>query len=281
MTKYDIQIFAEIVDASALSRRGDPRARARTMRSKRRQCDRSRLPARHAVPASRGGRSRALKDKGYKVSVDFADPDELLRGGKAGADFLLSLNEDTLHVADRGRLDAGADPQGPRRPGLALPRHGCARCQAAAPISPIPCSTPSISASWSRSSAMPELRRERPDAEMLMGTGNLTELTDADTTGITAMLLGIASELAHQERARGAGEPAYAPHRSRSTISRGASCLPAAPTTSCRRTMPTGCSALHARKPFPQTPEEIAESRARGARQEFPHRDRRGRHPCL
>ena len=28
-----------------------------------------------------------------------------------------------------------------------------------------------------------------------MGTGNLTELTDADTTGITAVLLGIASEL--------------------------------------------------------------------------------------
>ncbi len=40
-----------------------------------------------------------------------------------------------------------------------------------------------------------EVRRERPDAEMLMGTGNLTELTDADTTGITAVLLGIASEL--------------------------------------------------------------------------------------
>ena len=40
-----------------------------------------------------------------------------------------------------------------------------------------------------------ELRRERPNAEILLGTGNLTELTDADTTGITAMLLGIASEL--------------------------------------------------------------------------------------
>ena len=39
------------------------------------------------------------------------------------------------------------------------------------------------------------VRRDRPNAEMLMGTGNLTELTDADTTGITAMLLGIASEL--------------------------------------------------------------------------------------
>ena len=40
-----------------------------------------------------------------------------------------------------------------------------------------------------------QVRRERPEAEMLMGTGNLTELTDADTTGITAILLGIASEL--------------------------------------------------------------------------------------
>ncbi len=67
-----------------------------------------------------------------------------------------------------------------------------------------------------------QVRRERPEAEMLMGTGNLTELTDADSVGITAMLLGIASELAHQERARGAGQPAYAPHLSRSTTWRGA-----------------------------------------------------------
>jgi dihydropteroate synthase-like protein len=41
-----------------------------------------------------------------------------------------------------------------------------------------------------------ELRRRLPDAEMMMGTGNLTELTEADTSGITAVLLGICSELA-------------------------------------------------------------------------------------
>ena len=41
-----------------------------------------------------------------------------------------------------------------------------------------------------------ELRRREPEAEILMGTGNLTELTDADTSGVTAMLLGICSELA-------------------------------------------------------------------------------------
>ncbi|MBN2701342.1 MAG: dihydropteroate synthase, partial [Methylothermaceae bacterium] len=40
-----------------------------------------------------------------------------------------------------------------------------------------------------------ETRRRYPDAEMLMGVGNLTELTHADTVGINAMLLGICSEL--------------------------------------------------------------------------------------
>jgi dihydropteroate synthase len=40
------------------------------------------------------------------------------------------------------------------------------------------------------------LRDRLPDAEILMGTGNLTELTDADSAGVTAVLLGICSELA-------------------------------------------------------------------------------------
>ena len=54
MTKYDIQIFAEIVDASALSYRGHPRPR-RGLCAQGRQRHRSRRPARHAVPASRAG----------------------------------------------------------------------------------------------------------------------------------------------------------------------------------------------------------------------------------
>ena len=58
-----------------------------------------------------------------------------------------------------------------------------------------------------------ELRRRRPDAEILMGTGNLTELTDADTTGINAVLMGIVSELRITQRARRAGEPALPPRR--------------------------------------------------------------------
>jgi dihydropteroate synthase-like protein len=40
-----------------------------------------------------------------------------------------------------------------------------------------------------------ELRRRLPDVRILMGIGNLTELTEADTTGINAALFGIIAEL--------------------------------------------------------------------------------------
>ena len=42
---------------------------------------------------------------------------------------------------------------------------------------------------------MPNCAGGFPTAEILMGTGNLTELTDADSGGVTATLLGICSEL--------------------------------------------------------------------------------------
>jgi dihydropteroate synthase len=41
-----------------------------------------------------------------------------------------------------------------------------------------------------------EIRRRMPDAEMLMGIGNLTELTDADSAAINVLLLGFCQELA-------------------------------------------------------------------------------------
>src|SRR5205823_6700494 len=40
-----------------------------------------------------------------------------------------------------------------------------------------------------------EVRRRFPDAEMLMGIGNLTELTDADSAGINVLFLGFCLEL--------------------------------------------------------------------------------------
>jgi dihydropteroate synthase-like protein len=40
-----------------------------------------------------------------------------------------------------------------------------------------------------------ETRRRHPKAEMLMGLGNLTELTDADSIGINAVMAGVVTEL--------------------------------------------------------------------------------------
>jgi dihydropteroate synthase len=39
------------------------------------------------------------------------------------------------------------------------------------------------------------VRRRYPDAEMLMGIGNLTELTAADSTGVNALLIAVCQEL--------------------------------------------------------------------------------------
>src|SRR6185436_15072153 len=41
-----------------------------------------------------------------------------------------------------------------------------------------------------------ETRRRYPDAEMMMGIGNLTELTDADSAAINVVLLGFCQEVA-------------------------------------------------------------------------------------
>ena len=40
-----------------------------------------------------------------------------------------------------------------------------------------------------------EVRRQYPQVKMMMGVGNITELTHADTLGMNALLLGICSEL--------------------------------------------------------------------------------------
>jgi dihydropteroate synthase-like protein len=258
MSNYDIQIFAEIIDATAmtieeiLERAEDYSFKGADV------IDLGCLPDTpfpHLEDAV-----RALKKHGYKVSIDSADPDELLRGGKAGADYLLSLNESTLHIADEVTAipvlipkDHG-DMESLYRAMDAL--HAKGKPYLADPVlDPINFGFMESLERYAR------LRRERPDVEILLGTGNLTELTDADTTGTTAMLIGIASELKighvlvvqvspHTRRT-------YEEHdiaRRLMFASRADGELPKGYTDALL--------CLHAKRPFPQTPEEIAENAA-------------------
>lgn len=57
------------------------------------------LPTRHPVPSLEEA-VKALHYAGVKVSVDSLVEDELLRGGRAGADYLFSLSSKTLWISD-------------------------------------------------------------------------------------------------------------------------------------------------------------------------------------
>jgi dihydropteroate synthase-like protein len=201
---------------------------------------------------------KALKEKGYQVSVDSADPDELLRGGKAGADFLLSLNEDTLGIADQVESVPVLIPKD--HGDLASLYRAMAALDAKGKKYLVdPVLDPINFGFMSSLERYAQVRRERPDAEMLMGTGNLTELTDADTTGITAVLLGIASEL----HIKTVLVVQVSPH-TRRTIEEHDLARRIMYAARAEHDLPKdyadGLLALHSRRPFPQTSEEIEEA---------------------
>src|SRR5262245_27336460 len=192
LSKHDIRIFAEIVDAPALTVE-QLLARARAMAAA--SADVIDLGCQPGVPFPHlEDAIRALKEEGLKVSVDSGDFDELERGARAGADALLSLTRETLALARDTGVEAVLVPS--RRGDLdsvieaidQASRWGL-RIMADPVLDPIHFG---FTESLMRYA---ELRRLCPETPMLMGTGNLTELTEADTTGITALLLGICSEL--------------------------------------------------------------------------------------
>jgi hypothetical protein len=120
--------------------------------------------------------------------------DELLRGGRAGAVYLMSLNVDTLWIAD----EVPATPiLVAREPGDTASLHQAIDTLLARgkpfPADPILDPIPfGFAASIARYVG---LRERYPQVAIMLGIGNVTELTEADTTGINALLFGIAAEL--------------------------------------------------------------------------------------
>ena len=192
LSQRSVEIFAEIVDAPRLPGAAIvERARA-LARDGADVIDVGCLP--ETAFAHLEDSVRALKAEGFRVSVDSVDVQELLRGGGAGADFLLSLTADTLWVADEVASTPVLIPRTPADVAsldeaiAGMQQRG--RAFFADPIlDPIPFG---FTASIVRYHA---LRQRFPDVAIMMGIGNLTELVEADTSGINALLLGIAAEL--------------------------------------------------------------------------------------
>ncbi len=202
----------------------------------------------------------ALKAAGLAVSVDSQDSEELLRGGRAGADYLLSLHLDTLWIADEVAATPVLIPRTPHDEASlhqAVERLAArGRAFLADPIlDPIPFGFTSSIVRYHR------LRERYPDAPIMMGVGNLTELTEADTSGINALLFGIAAELG----VAAVLTTQVSPHARRAV--READWARRIMTAAARQgTLPKGLSdrlmTVHAKDPFPDSAEEIAATAA-------------------
>lgn len=265
LSRHDVRIFAEIVEApssdvaSILARAAAYRAAGADV------IDLGCLPDTpfpHLEDAI-----TALRGAGHRVSVDSGNVEELRRGGKAGADFLLSLTEETLGLAD----EVSATPV------LIPARHGDMDSllramdrmdRSGRPYLADPILDP-IHFGFAESLARyVDLRRRRPQADILMGTGNLTELTDADSGGVTAALMGIVSEL----HIRNVLVVQVSPHCRRAVRETDAArrlMFAAREESSLPSQIDSSLLALHDRKPFPADATEIAEMAAAVADDNF------------
>ncbi|HVE08261.1 MAG TPA: DUF6513 domain-containing protein, partial [Paraburkholderia sp.] len=255
LSRYTTAIFAEIVDAPRLDLRGIAARAKRYADQGADVIDVGCLPDTpfpHLEDAV-----HMLKEAGYRVSVDSMLTDELLRGGRAGADYLMSLNADTLWIAD----------EVPATPILVArdPRDTASLHQAidtllarGKPFLADPILDP-IPFGFAASVARYVVLRERyPQIPLMLGIGNVTELTEADTTGINALLLGMAAELnitavlttsvsLHARRAVREADVA----RRIMHAAHDAQVLP--------KGISTELAALHAKRPFPYDSREIAD----------------------
>jgi dihydropteroate synthase-like protein len=146
-----------------------------------------------------GDAVRALKAEGFRVSVDSFDPAEVESALAAGAELVLSVNGTNVEHAKRWHEqfpgvevvaipDTPADLDSLHRTVERLQSWGV-KHRLDPIIEPIGFG---FAASLGR---YIDTRKRYPDAEILMGVGNLTELTDADTAGVNVLLAGVCQEL--------------------------------------------------------------------------------------
>ncbi len=137
---------------------------------------------------------RALVDAGHRVSIDSMNVVEIAAAAKAGARLVLSVNSQNRHAASDWGCTVVAVPDDPAN---LTTLHETVEflAERRVPLVLDPILEPigfGFAASLAR---YVETRRQFPDAEMLMGIGNLTELTDADSAPINVLLLGFCQEL--------------------------------------------------------------------------------------
>ena len=144
-----------------------------------------------------GDAVRRLRDAGHRVSVDSFDRGEVTAAGRAGAELVLSCNATNVDWAAPLAADTGTELVAiPDTPSDLDSLFRTADRLAAAGVRHRldPILEPlgfGFAASLGR---YLDVRRRRPDAAVLMGVGNLTELTAVDSAGVNVLLAGFCQE---------------------------------------------------------------------------------------
>jgi dihydropteroate synthase-like protein len=189
---YDIAILAEINHAPRLTL-PELLAQARALRQSGADvidlgCDPS------DTWTSIGDAVRMLRAEGLRVSVDSFNVAEVEAAVAAGAELVLSVNSSNLTAAQSWGCEVVAVPDVPATlEGLDRVVESLTGWSVPFRIDPVlePIGF-GFAASLGR---YLDVRRRYPQAEMMMGVGNLTELTDVDSAGVNVMLLGFCQEL--------------------------------------------------------------------------------------
>ncbi len=255
LSQYDVDIFAEIVDAPMVGIDNILERAEKYARDGANVIDIGCLPD---TPFPHLEETvHALHDAGFKVSVDSLEEDDLLRGGRAGADYLLSLKESSLWIADEVDSIPVLIPETHGdMPSLYRAIEQFAKKNrpffADAILDPIHFGfTESII-------RYHELRQNCPDIKVMMGIGNLTELTEADTTGINAILFGLISEM-HLNAVLATEVSPHCSSAVREADKARRMMYAARRDSSLPKGLDSSLLGMHARKPFPYDIDEIKE----------------------
>jgi dihydropteroate synthase len=141
-----------------------------------------------------GDAVKALREEGARVSIDTFDPIEARVAARAGAELVLSVSGRNRAQAVDWGVDVVVIPDEPGSlEGLDATIEYLGRHSVKFRVDPI---LEPIGFGFAGSLARYlEVRRRYPEVEIMMGTGNLTELTDVDSAGVNTILLGFCQEL--------------------------------------------------------------------------------------
>lgn len=192
LSRYDIEMLAEINHAPRLS---DRELLAQAEKYRRDGADVIDLGGIPDEPWPRVGEAtRLLRSEGFRVSIDSFDRREVESAVEAGAELVLSCNSSNaawLVDCDAELVVVPDHPQDTDSLSRTVERLTAAgrRFRVDPIIEPIGFG---FAASLARYF---ESRRRWPDVRMMMGIGNLTELSEVDSAGLNFLLAAICQEL--------------------------------------------------------------------------------------